>query len=34
MIRPEEVNKAYEHLAKGDIAHRFVMDMSSLEVEA
>lgn len=33
IIAPEEVNKAYEHLAKGDIAYRFVMDMSKLDVD-
>lgn len=31
MIRPEEVNDAFSHLAKGDVAYRFVMDMSQLE---
>lgn len=33
LIRPEEVNDAYAHLAKGDIAYRFVMDMSHLSVD-
>ncbi len=33
IIRPDEVNMAYEHLTKGDIAYRFVMDMSSLAVD-
>lgn len=32
MIRPEEINDAFVHLANGDVAHRFVMDMSKLEV--
>lgn len=31
MISPAEVNDAFAHLAKGDVAHRFVMDMSKLE---
>lgn len=33
MIRPDEVNDAFAHLAKGDVAHRFVMDMSALSVD-
>lgn len=33
IIRPDEVNDAFEHLKKGDVAHRFVMDMQSLSVE-
>ncbi len=33
MIRADEVNDAFAHLAKGDVAHRFVIDMSSLSVE-
>lgn len=33
IIRPDEVNEAFEHLKKGDVAHRFVMDMQSLSVE-
>lgn len=32
MIRADEVNDAFAHLAKGDVAHRFVIDMSSLTV--
>ncbi len=32
IIRPDEVNNAYTVMAKGDIAHRYVMDMSSLAV--
>ncbi len=34
IIRPDEVNDAFAHLAKGDVAHRFVMDMSKLENDA
>lgn len=34
MIRAEEVNDAFAHLAKGDVAHRFVIDMSTLSVDA
>jgi len=34
MISPDEVNDAFAHLAEGDVAHRFVMDMSSLSVDA
>ncbi|WP_300417614.1 NAD(P)-dependent alcohol dehydrogenase [uncultured Pseudoalteromonas sp.] len=33
MIRMDEINKAFDHLSKGDVAHRFVIDMSSLELE-
>lgn len=33
-IRPDQVNDAFEVMAKGDIAHRYVMDMSSLAVES
>ena len=33
IIRPEEVNDAFAHLKKGDVAYRFVMDMSTLEVD-
>jgi len=33
IIRPEEVNDAFAAMAKGDIAHRYVMDMSSLSVD-
>lgn len=33
IIRPDEVNKAFAVMEKGDIAHRYVMDMSSLAVE-
>ncbi len=32
MIRPDEINDAFAHLEKGDIAYRFVMDMSELSV--
>jgi len=34
IIRPDEVNDAFEHLRKGDVAHRFVMDMSELAAPA
>ena len=30
LIRPDEINAAFAHLKKGDVAHRFVMDMSKL----
>jgi uncharacterized zinc-type alcohol dehydrogenase-like protein len=30
IIRPDQVNDAYAVMSKGDIAHRYVMDMSSL----
>ena len=33
IIRPDQVNDAYAVMSKGDIAHRYVMDMSSLSVE-
>ncbi|WP_100644379.1 NAD(P)-dependent alcohol dehydrogenase [Alteromonas facilis] len=32
MIKPEEINDAFGHLTKGDVAHRFVIDMASLAV--
>lgn len=32
IIRPDEINDAFETLEKGDIAYRFVMDMASLNV--
>ena len=32
MIKADEVNEAFASLAKGDVAHRYVIDMSSLEV--
>jgi uncharacterized zinc-type alcohol dehydrogenase-like protein len=31
MIRIQDVNKAYERLAKGDVKYRFVIDMASLK---
>lgn len=34
MIRADEVNDAFASLAKGDVAHRFVIDMASLELDA
>ena len=33
IIRPDQVNEAYAVMGKGDIAHRYVMDMSSLSVD-
>ena len=33
MIRPDQVNEAFEVMDKGDIAHRYVMDMSALSVD-
>jgi uncharacterized zinc-type alcohol dehydrogenase-like protein len=30
MINMDRINEAYEHLAKGDLAHRYVIDMASL----
>lgn len=32
IIRPDEVNTAFDVMSKGDISHRYVMDMSSLSV--
>lgn len=32
MIKPSEINEAFAHLAKGDVANRFVMDMAHLEL--
>lgn len=32
MIKADEVNEAFASLSKGDVAHRYVIDMSSLEV--
>lgn len=34
MIKPSEVNDAFTHLSKGDVAHRFVMDMSQMDEAA
>ena len=34
IIRPDQINEAFEIMAKGDIAHRYVMDMSTLTVES
>jgi uncharacterized zinc-type alcohol dehydrogenase-like protein len=31
MIRMDEINTAFAHLAEGDTAHRFVIDMQSLD---
>ena len=33
MIKMDEINGAFETLAKGDLAHRFVIDMASLSAE-
>ena len=33
IIRPDQVNDAYAVMSKGDIAHRYVMDMSSLTID-
>eukprot|EP00934_Nitzschia_sp_Nitz4_P009354 Nitzschia sp. Nitz4//scaffold258_size27474//11775//14618//NITZ4_008185-RA/size27474-augustus-gene-0.32-mRNA-1//1//CDS//3329544485//9344//frame0 len=30
LIKPEEINNAFEALKKGDVAHRFVIDMATL----
>lgn len=32
MIKMDEINQAFDRLAEGDIAHRFVIDMASLAV--
>ena len=29
-INANEINEAFKHLAKGDVAHRFVIDMASM----
>ena len=29
-IRADQINEAFDHLAKGDVAHRFVIDMASM----
>jgi uncharacterized zinc-type alcohol dehydrogenase-like protein len=34
MIEPADVNDAFAHLEKGDVAYRFVMDMSKLDSDA
>jgi alcohol dehydrogenase (NADP+) len=31
MIRIQQINDAYERLAKGDVKYRFVIDMASLK---
>lgn len=33
MIKPSEVNDAFAHLEKGDVAYRFVMDMTQLSAD-
>jgi len=32
MIRMDQINDAFSRLKQGDLAHRFVIDMSSLSV--
>ncbi len=34
MIRMDQINDAFEHLAKGDLSHRYVIDMASLAMDA
>lgn len=34
MIRMDQINDAYERMAKGDMAHRIVIDMASLDADA
>lgn len=34
IIRMDQINEAFESLSKGDIAHRYVIDMASLDVAA
>ena len=34
VIKPEEINDAYDHLRKGDVAYRFVIDMQALADDA
>ncbi|WP_226666719.1 NAD(P)-dependent alcohol dehydrogenase [Microbulbifer aggregans] len=34
IIRPEQINEAFEIMGRGDIAHRYVMDMSELSVDS
>jgi len=34
MIRIDQINSAFERLEKGDIGHRFIIDMASLELDA
>jgi uncharacterized zinc-type alcohol dehydrogenase-like protein len=33
-IKMNEINDAFAHLAKGDVAYRFVIDMQSLNIES
>ncbi|MFW1678127.1 NAD(P)-dependent alcohol dehydrogenase [Pontibacter sp. JAM-7] len=33
MIRMDQVNDAYKHLEQGDVAHRYVIDMASLNAQ-
>src|SRR5690606_34306815 len=34
MIRPDEINEAYERMLKGDVKYRFVMDIATLDQSA
>ena len=34
IIRPDQINDAFAVMEKGDIAHRYVMDMSALSADA
>ncbi|NWO05970.1 MAG: NAD(P)-dependent alcohol dehydrogenase [Alteromonadaceae bacterium] len=34
IIRPDEINRAYDVMIKGDIAHRYVMDMTQMADDA
>ena len=34
IIRPDQINDAYAVMSKGDIAHRYVMDMSALSLDS
>lgn len=34
IIRPDEINSAYDVMSKGDIAHRYVMDMTQMSDDA
>jgi uncharacterized zinc-type alcohol dehydrogenase-like protein len=34
MIRPDEINTAYERMLKGDVKYRFVMDMATMATPA
>ena len=32
LITPQEINDSYRHLEKGDVAYRFVIDMSKMSI--